>query len=115
VTATAEAVQAAPQALVDPRVAKHGGTRKSAKSHYDFPGMMDAASGARSAAGSSRGRTRSTRIWRRSTTGGRRCLKSLRRTSARAAAGSNGDPGQYSADAIAERAGKWAATTEATG
>jgi hypothetical protein len=29
--------------LVDPRVAKHGGTRKDRKSNYDFPGMMDAA------------------------------------------------------------------------
>jgi hypothetical protein len=44
VNATAEAAQAPPQALIDPRVAKHGGTRNSAKSHYDFPGMMDAAS-----------------------------------------------------------------------
>jgi hypothetical protein len=35
---------AAPQELVDPRVAKHGGTRRDAKSNYDFPGMMDAAS-----------------------------------------------------------------------
>jgi hypothetical protein len=43
-SATAEPVQASPQALIDPRVAKHGGTRKSPKSHYDFPGMMDAAS-----------------------------------------------------------------------
>jgi hypothetical protein len=30
--------------LVDPRVAKHGGTRKDPKAHYDFPGMVDAAS-----------------------------------------------------------------------
>jgi hypothetical protein len=29
--------------LVDPRVAKHGGTRKDPKSNYDFPGMTDAA------------------------------------------------------------------------
>ena len=34
-------VPAAP--LVDPRVAKHGGTRKDAKSNYDFPRMVDAA------------------------------------------------------------------------
>jgi len=30
-------------ALVDPRVVKHGGTRKDPKSNYDFPGMVDAA------------------------------------------------------------------------
>jgi hypothetical protein len=29
------------QTLVDPRVAKHGGTRRNAKSNYDFPGMVD--------------------------------------------------------------------------
>jgi hypothetical protein len=29
------------QTLVDPRVAKHGGTRRRSKSNYDFPGMMD--------------------------------------------------------------------------
>ncbi len=28
------------ESLVDPRVAKHGGTRKDAKANYDFPGMM---------------------------------------------------------------------------
>ena len=27
--------------LVDPRVAKHGGTRKDPKANYDFPGMLD--------------------------------------------------------------------------
>ncbi len=27
--------------LIDPRVAKHGGTRKSRKDNYDFPGMVD--------------------------------------------------------------------------
>ena len=43
-TATAEAVQAPPENLIDPRVAKHGGTRNSPKAHYDFAGMMDAAS-----------------------------------------------------------------------
>ena len=32
------------ESLVDPRVAKHGGTRKDPKANYDFPGMMDAAS-----------------------------------------------------------------------
>jgi hypothetical protein len=32
------------EALVDPRVAKHGGTRSDPKSNYDFPGMLDAAS-----------------------------------------------------------------------
>jgi hypothetical protein len=31
----------APQPLVDPRVAKHGGTRRSRKANYDFPGMTD--------------------------------------------------------------------------
>jgi hypothetical protein len=25
--------------LIDPRVAKHGGTRRGPKSNYDFPGM----------------------------------------------------------------------------
>jgi hypothetical protein len=39
-----EAPQAPPQNLVDPRVAKHGGTRRNAKANYDFPRMMDAAS-----------------------------------------------------------------------
>jgi hypothetical protein len=29
---------------VDPRIAKHGGTRKDRKSNYDFAGMMDSAS-----------------------------------------------------------------------
>jgi hypothetical protein len=43
-TATAEAVQAPPHTLIDPRVAKHGGSRRNAKANYDFPGMMDAAS-----------------------------------------------------------------------
>ena len=28
--------------LVDPRVAKHGGTRTDPKANYDFPGMTDA-------------------------------------------------------------------------
>jgi hypothetical protein len=42
--ATAEAAQASPQALIDPRVAKHGGTRNSPKSTYQFPGLMDQAS-----------------------------------------------------------------------
>jgi hypothetical protein len=27
--------------LVDPRVAKHGGIRKDPKANYDFPGMLD--------------------------------------------------------------------------
>lgn len=27
--------------LIDPRVAKHGSTRKSRKDNYDFPGMVD--------------------------------------------------------------------------
>jgi hypothetical protein len=27
--------------LIDPRVAKHGGTRNSRKATYDFPGMLD--------------------------------------------------------------------------
>ena len=31
------------RAEVHPRVAKHGGTRTSPKSGYDFPGMTDAA------------------------------------------------------------------------
>jgi hypothetical protein len=43
-TATAEAAQVPPHALVDPRVAKHGGTRNSSKSTYRFPGLMDQAS-----------------------------------------------------------------------
>jgi hypothetical protein len=43
-TAAAEAVQAPPHNLVDPRVAAHGGGRRNAKANYDFPGMMDAAS-----------------------------------------------------------------------
>ena len=43
-TAASEASQAPPHNLVDPRVAKHGGTRRNAKENYDFPGMMDAAS-----------------------------------------------------------------------
>jgi hypothetical protein len=42
--AVTEAALSAPHALIDPRVAKHGGTRNNAKSNYDFPGMMDAAS-----------------------------------------------------------------------
>jgi hypothetical protein len=33
--------------LIDPRVAAHGGTRTDPKSNYDFPGMVDAASGRR--------------------------------------------------------------------
>jgi hypothetical protein len=44
------AAQAPPQALVDPRVAAHGGGRRNAKANYDFPGMMDAASWRRSEA-----------------------------------------------------------------
>jgi len=32
------------QGVIDPRVAKHGGTRRDVKANYDFPGMMDAAS-----------------------------------------------------------------------
>ena len=32
------------QTLVDPRVAKHGGSRRNSKANYDFPGMTDAAS-----------------------------------------------------------------------
>jgi len=27
--------------LIDPRVAKHGGTRRDAKANYDFPGTLD--------------------------------------------------------------------------
>jgi hypothetical protein len=42
--AVAEAAVGAPQALIDPRVAKHGGTRKNAKSAYTYPGMTDEAS-----------------------------------------------------------------------
>jgi hypothetical protein len=34
----------AAEKLVDPRVAKHGGTRRDTKSNYDFPGMVDDAS-----------------------------------------------------------------------
>jgi hypothetical protein len=34
----------AEEGIVDPRVAKHGGTRRDAKSNYEFPGMTDAAS-----------------------------------------------------------------------
>jgi hypothetical protein len=34
--------------LIDPRVAKHGGTRKDSKSNYDFPGMQDNATWRRS-------------------------------------------------------------------
>jgi hypothetical protein len=45
---SATAPQARQESLVDPRVAKHRGTRKSSKAHYDFPGMMDAASWRRS-------------------------------------------------------------------
>jgi hypothetical protein len=33
--------------LIDPRVAAHGGTRKSPKSGYDYPGMIDAATWSR--------------------------------------------------------------------
>jgi hypothetical protein len=36
------------QPLVDPRVAKHRGTRRDSKSNYDFPGMVDQASWRRS-------------------------------------------------------------------
>jgi hypothetical protein len=35
---------AAAERLIDPRVARYGGTRTNPKSNYDFPGMMDAAS-----------------------------------------------------------------------
>jgi hypothetical protein len=34
----------AAERLIDPRVAKHGGTRRNSKANYDYPGMMDAAS-----------------------------------------------------------------------
>ena len=34
----------AAESVVDPRVAKHGGTRRNPKANYDFPGMMDASS-----------------------------------------------------------------------
>jgi hypothetical protein len=43
-TVPAPSRDTAAQGLVDPRVAKHGGTRKDPKANYDFPGMMDAAS-----------------------------------------------------------------------
>lgn len=43
-TVTLPAPETPAQRLVDPRVAKHGGTRTSPKANYDFPGMMDAAS-----------------------------------------------------------------------
>ena len=43
-TLATDAACAPAQILVDPRVAKHGGTRRNAKANYDFPGMMDAAS-----------------------------------------------------------------------
>ena len=33
--------QTATRSLIDARVAKHGGTRKSRKDTYDFPGMHD--------------------------------------------------------------------------
>jgi hypothetical protein len=46
--------------------------------------------------------------------GGRRCLNPCRNF-CEGRRGIHGDPGQYSADAIGERAGKWAATTKATG
>jgi hypothetical protein len=46
--------------------------------------------------------------------GGCRCLKPLPNV-CEGRRGIHGDPGQYSAEAIAERAGKWAATTKATG
>jgi hypothetical protein len=42
--AAAEPRRAPPQKLVDPRVAKLGGHRRSPKSNYEFPGMMDEAS-----------------------------------------------------------------------
>lgn len=42
-TIPADAPTRAPEPLVDPRVAKHGGTRTSPKSNYEFPKMMDAA------------------------------------------------------------------------
>jgi hypothetical protein len=38
---------AAEKPLIDPRVARHGGTRRDARSHYDFPGMVDRTSWAR--------------------------------------------------------------------
>ena len=41
---TADVGEAAPQELVDPRVARVGGSRRDRKANYDFPGMMDAAS-----------------------------------------------------------------------
>jgi hypothetical protein len=41
-------VLASPEApsrdLVDPRAAKHGGTRRNGHANYDFPGMVDGAS-----------------------------------------------------------------------
>jgi hypothetical protein len=37
----AKELEPAPVTLVDPRVARHGGTRKSRKDNYDFPGMVD--------------------------------------------------------------------------
>lgn len=37
----AERLSAPRTDLVDPRVARHGGTRRDAKANYDFPGMMD--------------------------------------------------------------------------
>jgi hypothetical protein len=43
-SATVDAASAGPEGLIDPRVAKHGGTRRGAKSSYHFAGMMDEAS-----------------------------------------------------------------------
>lgn len=34
----------AAEKLIDPRVAKHGGSRIDPKANYDYPGMMDASS-----------------------------------------------------------------------
>jgi hypothetical protein len=36
--------EAPTRALVDPRVARHGGSRRDQKANYDFAGMMDAGS-----------------------------------------------------------------------
>lgn len=41
--------QTAAKSLVDPRVARHGGTRRDRRAQYDFPGMSDAATWRRTA------------------------------------------------------------------
>jgi hypothetical protein len=43
-TPAGTAVQAPPTPLIDPRIAKLGGTRRDRKATYDFPGMQDQAS-----------------------------------------------------------------------